>query len=123
MKIIITGSMFFYPEFEKLKTQLEKQGHEVKIPLPDEFYKGSQVKKEAMKDFNKNLEQSDAILVANYEKNKKPNYIGINSIMEIGMAFNKNKKIFILFQIPENCKEEFEAIGVVELNNNLNLIK
>ena len=41
MKITIIGSMKFYTEYEKLKEQLEKQGHKVIIPLPDEFYEKS----------------------------------------------------------------------------------
>ena len=50
------------------------------------------------------------------------NYIGINSIMEIGMAFNRDKKIFILFETPNNCKEEFQSIKVIELKENLSRI-
>ncbi|MBR9704898.1 hypothetical protein GOV12_05780 [Candidatus Pacearchaeota archaeon] len=124
MKITITGSMKFYSQFQELKKQLEKLNHQVIIPLPDEHYDNSnQTKKQAMIDFNKNLEDSNAILVANYKKNNQPNYIGINSIMEIGMAFNKNKKIFILNQIPDNCKDELIAIEAIELNHDLNQLK
>lgn len=72
-----------------------------------------------MEDYNKKIEESDAILVGNYKKNNLNNCIGINSIMEIGMAFNRKKKIFILFKIPEDCKDEFSAIGAVELNEDL----
>lgn len=72
-----------------------------------------------MVDFNKNLENSDAILVANYEKNNQKDYIGFNSIMEIGMAFNRKKKIYLLFDIPPNCKDELEAIMCVTLKGNL----
>ena len=96
MKITIVGSMAFHKEYEKIKEQLEKMGHQVIIPLPDEHYcKERDIKKCAMLDFNKNLDKSDAILMANFEKNGIKNYIGINSIMEIGMAFNHGKKIFL----------------------------
>jgi hypothetical protein len=124
MKITIIGSMDFYEKYLELKKQLKKIGHIVKIPLPDKFYeKSGKIKIDSMKDFNNNLTWSDAILIANYEKNKIKNYIGINSIMEIGMAFNRNKKIFILFEIPDNCKEEFKAINVIELKEDLSKIK
>ena len=94
------------------------------IPLPDEFYdKSNKVKKDAMLDFNKNLEESDAILVANLDKNEERNYIGINTIMEIGMAFNKNKRIFILNKIPKICEEELKAIDCIELNGELTKLK
>ena len=116
--------MKFYPKFESLKKQLEEQGHEAIIPLSDEYYEQNNlIKKNAMEDFDKNLEESDAILVANYEKNNIPNYVGTNSIMEVGMAFNQKKKIFILFNIPENCKYEFESAGVIELNGDISNIK
>jgi len=75
-----------------------------------------------VQDFNKNLEKSDAVLVANYEKHGQKNYIGFNSIMEIGMAFNRNKKIFILFNIPKHCKEELTAIGCKVLNGDIDKI-
>ena len=114
--------MNFYPQFIELKRELENLGHKITIPLPNEHYP-KRTKLNAMHDFNKNLEKSEAILVANYEKQNKSNYIGINTIMEIGMAFNKGKKIFILFGVPENMKDELEAIKVLELNRDLKKIK
>jgi diphthamide synthase subunit DPH2 len=124
MKITIIGSMKFYEKLKEIKTILEKQGHNVVIPLPDEHYKESgKIKRDSMEDYNKEIEKSDAILVANYEKNNIKNYIGVNSIMEVGMAFNRKKKIFILNQIPENCIVEFNAIDVIELNGDLTKIK
>jgi hypothetical protein len=124
MKITIVGSMKFYEKFIEIKQNLEKKGHTTVIPLPDEHYKNSgKIKRDSMEDYNKEIEQSDAILVANYEKHNIKNYIGTNSIMEVGMAFNRKKKIYILNQIPDNCKEEFSAINVIELNGDLNKIK
>ena len=124
MKLTIIGSMAFYERFKVIKDILKSHGHQVVIPLPEEHYKKSNKSKiDSMKDNNKNIEESDAILVANYEKRNMKNYIGVNSIMEIGMAFNRKKKIFILNKIPDNCKEEFIAIGVIELNGNLKDIK
>ena len=80
-------------------------------------------KLKAMQDFNKNLDKSDAILVANFEKHEKKHYIGANSLMEIGMAFNKNKKIFILYDIPEEYKDELSAIGCIILKGDLTKIR
>lgn len=124
MKIRIIGSMKFYSEFEKLKKQLENLGHKVIIPLPDESYPNEKnIKRKAMEDFNADLKKSDAILVINLDKENKPNHIGVNSLMEIGMAFILNKKIFILNVIPDFCKDELKAINVIELKRNLSLIK
>ena len=119
MKIRIIGSMKFHDKYQEIKDRL-KGKHEVIIPLADEEYSNEDnPKRKSMEDFNNDLENSDAILVANYDKDDKPNYIGVNLIMEVGMAFNREKKIFILNKTPENCKEEFEAIGVITLNGNL----
>lgn len=116
--------MVFHEKYQKIKRILEEKGHLVIIPFSDNHYKNSKnIKKESMNDFNKNIKKSDAILVVNYEKNNIDNYIGINSIMEIGIAFNRKKKIFILNKIPENCKDEFSAIGAIELNGDLAKIK
>lgn len=124
MKIIIIGSMGFYQKYLELENALKEKGHEVISPLPDEFYKqNNKIKRDAMEDFNKNLKKVDAILVANYDKNNIDNCIGVNTLMEIGMAFNRKKKIFILKKIPQSCKEEFEAIEATELNEKLENIK
>ena len=122
MKMTIIGSMKFYGKYLRLKKQLEENGHEIIIPLPYGEYETEATKLGAMKKFNDNLEKSDAILIANFDIDEKPNYIGVNSLMEIGMAFNRDKKIFILNEIPEDCKDELEAIGVITLKGDLNKI-
>jgi len=124
MKIRICGSMKFYNEYERLKKELESRGHKVIIPLPDEAYsKEEDIKRKAMEVFNTDLKQSDSILIMNLDKDNKINHIGVNSLMEIGMAFILNKKIFLYNKIPEFCREELEAIKVTELNGELNKIK
>jgi hypothetical protein len=81
------------------------------------------VKRRAMEKFNENLKSSDAILVMNYTKDDKENHIGANSLMEIGMVFILNKKIFVLNSFPEFCKDELEAIEAQVLDGDLNGIK
>ena len=123
-QITIVGSMKFHTEYEKIKKVLEAKGYKVVIPLLDAFYtKEKNPKRKSMEDFNNELEKSDAILVANYEKNGIRDYIGVNVFMEIGMAFNRGKKIFILKGIPGNCKDELKAIGAIALNGNIGKIK
>ena len=116
--------MKFLKEYEKLKAELEKRGHKIILPEPDECYKNEQnPKRKAMEDFNRHLLESDAVLVGNFHKEDKQNYIGINAIMEIGMAFNRNKKIFILNNIPKGYEDELENIGAVILSGDLSKIK
>jgi|TARA_B100002003_G_C13959253_1_gene464752 diphthamide synthase subunit DPH2 len=121
MKITIVGSMKFYDEFVKAKEYLEERGHYVilprKDPMPEPIPKDFKLK--AMQKFNENLAKADAILVMNYTKDDKENHIGVNSLMEIGMAFNREKKIFVLNKMPESCLHELEAINCVVLNGKL----
>ena len=64
MKILICGSMSFYDNFKRIKEQLETLGNEVTIPLSDEAYsQEKKIKETAMKDFNNNLEELEAINV------------------------------------------------------------
>ncbi len=125
MKITIIGNMSFLEKFEETKEILEQQDHKVivpeKDPMPDPI--SPPAKRKAMEKFNENLKKSDAILVMNYTKDDKENYIGANTLMEIGMAFILQKKIFVLNPSPEFCKDELEAIEVQFLNGNLNKIK
>ena len=123
MKIVIIGSIKFYPEYLKIKQELEEKGHKVIIPLPNEFYHGEpDIKRKTMEEFNQYILKCDAVIIANFEKDGKKNYIGTNSLMEIGIAFNRKKKIFVLNQIPDSCRIELEAIGAVELNRDLGKI-
>ena len=116
--------MSFLEKFKEAKEILEQQGHKVivpeKDPMPDPI--PPSVKRKAMEKFNENLKESDAILVMNYTKGDKENHIGANSLMEIGMAFILQKKIFVLNPFPEFCRDELEAIGAQLLNGDLNKI-
>ena len=146
MKITICGSIAFQDEVLSVKEKLEKLGHEVKVwPLKledgkgqlisaKEYYKIRKIaaddekwvwdrKAEAvLRHFNK-VDWSDAILVANYDKNDVKGYIGGNTLMEIGLAFFLKKKIYLLNQIPElSYKEEILGVKPIILNGDLTKI-
>ncbi|OIO46532.1 MAG: hypothetical protein AUJ31_01540 [Parcubacteria group bacterium CG1_02_39_15] len=125
MKITIVGNMSFLEKFREAKEFLEKQGHKIIVPEKDPMPEPipPSVKKKAMEKFNENLKKSDAILVMNYTKDEKENHIGANTLMEMGMAFIIQKKIFVLNPSPEFCKDELEAIEVQFLDGDLSRIK
>ncbi|MCJ7816677.1 MAG: hypothetical protein MUP55_02355 [Candidatus Aenigmarchaeota archaeon] len=124
MKITIVGNMSFFDKFVEAKDFLHKKGHKVIVPEKDPFPNPPPtVKRKLMEDFNENLKKSDGILVMNYTKDGKENHIGANSLMEIGMAFILQKKIFVLNPAPEFCKDELEAIKVKVLNGDLTKIR
>jgi len=146
MKITICGSIAFYKEMEEVKEQLEKLGHEVKLP-PSQFEDGNgntisasqyyairktssdnegwvwDRKEMAMKKHFDKVAWSDAILVLNYAKNNIQGYVGGNTLMEAGLALFLDKKIYLLNSIPEiSYKEEILGLKPVVINGDLTKI-
>ena len=66
------------------------------------------------------ITNSDAILVLNYDKKGVKNYIGGNSLMEMGFAHVHNKKVFLLNSAPElSYTDEINAMTDMVVNGNL----
>lgn len=58
------------------------------------------------------IAKSDAILVTNYMKHDKPNYIGPNVLMEMAVAFYLNKQIYVLNDCPVDSPLIDEILGL-----------
>jgi len=147
MKITICSSIAFQDEVLSVKEKLEKLGHKVAmwpLKLKDgkgqlisakDYYKIRRVanddekwvwdrKAEAVLEHFDKIAWSDAILVANYDKNDVKGYIGGNTLMEMGLAFFLKKKIYLLNQVPELAyKEEILGVKPIILNGDLTKIK
>ncbi len=80
---------------------------------------------DAIREFWRAMQGADAVLVLNYDKNGIKNYIGGNTLMEIGFAHVLNQKVFLLNPIPEipYYKTEIEAVKPIIVNGGLSLIK
>jgi len=136
MKIAICASMVFTERMIEIKQRLEELGHECFISEFAEAYIGKSVEdKEKITIYHKNekdairlvydkIKQSDAILVLNYDRRGVENYIGGNTLMEIGFAHILNKRIFLCNPIPEieYYKSEIEAVRPVIINGDLSMI-
>ncbi len=136
MKIMILSSKHNYHKIPEIKSYLEKKGH--KLKMPNSFknpFKEEQLKKsnkeehikwksKMMKKDEKNISPQDAVLVLNFEKNHKKNYIGGATFLEIYIAWKLNKKIFLYNPLPK-CSFTDELIGInpAIINQNLDLIK
>ncbi len=120
MKIMICGSMTFAKEMLDAKQKLEEIGHQVKIPTDTHEIVNREhnhddlesdynhcVGKDIMRTHFKFIEESDAILVLNYDKNNINGYIGTASLMEIGLAHHFDKKIFLLQPIPHHSEQRW----------------
>jgi len=79
---------------------------------------------DAIREFWRTMQGADAVLVLNFDKHGIKNYIGGNTLMEIGFAHVLNQKVFLLNPIPDIpfYKTEIEAIQPVILNGDLSKI-
>jgi len=133
MIITICGSMQFSEQMLEVKKKLEQQGHQTIVPSTTNQYVGKSAEektkltlyekneKDAIKDHWEKIKVSDAILVLNYDKKGISNYIGGNTMLEIGFAHVLNKKIFLLNPIPEIefYKSEIIAVKPIVINGKL----
>ncbi|MBN2095576.1 MAG: hypothetical protein JW727_06000 [Candidatus Aenigmarchaeota archaeon] len=136
MRIGIIGSMQFTEKMLEAKKELEKLGHE---PFLTELHNsmigksGEEIEEikihqknnlDAIREFWRVMQGADAVLVLNYDKNGIKNYVGGNTLMEIGFAHVLNQKIFLLNPIPEMpcCKTEIEAVKPRVINGDFSLI-
>ena len=147
MKITLCGSIAFIDEMLKVKKELEARGHIVKMP-PTEIkdHNGKTVSVKTFYDIRKNekdsesgvwgimsenmrkhfakVEESDAILVVNHDKNNIAGYIGANTLIEMGLAYYLRKKIFLLNDIPEiSYKEEILGVKPQVIHGNFDKIR
>ena len=137
MKIGIVGSMQFTDKMLEIKSKLQDLGHEAFLTdlhdsmigkTSDEIEEIKLYQKnnmDAIREFWNKMQGADAVLVLNYDKNGIKNYIGANTLMEIGFAHVLNQKIFLLNPIPEMpyCKTEIEAVNPTIIYGDLSNIK
>jgi len=140
MIITICGSGAFEKEMVEYKQKLQNLKHEAIIhPDYEAFVKGEKkdlwnqiqndhatAKKENnyIKWYYNAIVNSDAILVLNFDKNDIANYIGGNTLMEIGFAHVHGKKIYLLQGIPKvSYSDEILAMYDKILNNDLKKIQ
>ncbi len=136
MRIGVVGSMQYTEKMIELRDKLIKLGHDAYVTnLASPFVGKSDDEKEQIKIHQKNnmdairefwnmMQGGDAILVANFDKNGVKNYIGGNTLMEIGFAHVLNQKVYLLNPIPEIpfYKSEIEAVKPLILNGDFTLL-
>jgi nucleoside 2-deoxyribosyltransferase len=128
--------MVFTEKMLEVKNQLKELGHEAHISSFVNEYVGKSEKekekitiyhktqKDAIRKFFKKIKISDAILVLNYDRRGISNYIGGNTLMELGFAHVLEKKIFLMNPIPdiEYYRSEIEAVRPVIIYGDLTKI-
>ena len=136
MKIGVIGSMQYTEKMLALRDELKALGHDAFVSgLADPFVGKTDEEKEvikidqklnsdAIREFWRLMQGADAMLVANYDKHGIKNYIGGNTLMEIGFAHVLDQKVFLLNPIPEipYYQSEIEAIKPVILEGDLSKV-
>jgi hypothetical protein len=129
--ITICSSANFYRQAVDIQEQLAGESFDVVMPKTAEKMKQTgdfdvshyktwfanandyDKKAELMRAHFDRIAEGDAILVLNYEKNGKQNYIGGNVLMEMSLAFYLHKPIFIINEFPEDSAYEEEIRGML----------
>jgi len=136
MKIFLACSKHFYNKIPPIEKKLKIMGHKITLPNSyeepfaeerlkevgkDEHIK---FKQEMMKLHEPKIKMNDAVLVLNFEKKGIPNYIGGATFMEVIKAWEMNKQIFLINQLPK-CSFTDELIGInpTIINGDLTKIK
>lgn len=137
MKIGVAGSMQHTEKMMEARDELLRLGHDAFITsLAGTFIGKSDAEKEiiklhqknnmdAIREFWKMMQGADALLVMNLDRNGVKNYIGGNTLMEIGFAHVLNQKIFLYNPIPDipYYKTEIEAVKPIIISGDLSLIR
>lgn len=137
MRIGIIGSMQYTERMIEARDELIKLGHDAFITnLASPFVGKTDEEKEKIKinqkntkdvirEFWKLMQGADAVLVMNLDKNGVKNYIGGNTLMEIGFAHVLEQRVFLYNPIPDipYYKSEIEAVKPVVINGDLSKIK
>lgn len=144
MKIYVLGSNSFVHDMVACKDQLcalgldgwihqeyedHVKGKAIAFPVDEngERLESAEFKKahDYIRQHYNHIMQSDAVLIVNNDKKGKRNYIGGNCLMEMGMAYVNNKKIFLLNDIPMESAylDEIKAMDPVCLRGDLASIR
>lgn len=133
MKIGIVSSMHHAEKMIEVVEKLRVLGHEVfasswlnEFPGKNDEEK-EQIKldqkynRDAIRDFWHKMQGADSILVLNFDRHGISNYIGGNTLMEIGFAHVLNQRIFLWNPIPDipYYRSEIEAVKPIIINGDL----
>ena len=136
MKILLICSKRFYPLIPPIQKKLEEMNHELTFPntypnvdTEDKIRLVSEAERAKWKAtmFEKSLksiENNEAVLVLNFDKDNYKNYVGGATFLEMYDAFRLKKKIFMYNEIPEGIlKDEIGGFLPIVINGDLTKIK
>ena len=142
-KLVVCSSSSFYKKVIALSYELEDLGIDVVLPKTAQKMKhegrendeattdwssvsiGYHGKAILIREHFDEIAKCNAVLVTNYKKHGKQNYIGPNVLMEMATAFFLKKPIYILNDQPDDSPLINEILGLepVFLNGNIQKFK
>jgi len=140
-KLVICASASFFKQVVELSYDLEGLDLEIVLPDADMSEKkgdnygaitdwsnhpgGYHEKAVLIREHFNQITECDAVLVTNYEKHGKQNYIGPNVLIEMAIAFYLNKPIYILNDQPDDSPLIDEILGLepIFLRGNIQKLK
>lgn len=135
MKIFIASSKHFYHLIPPIQAALEAAGHIITLPNSyEEPMKELEMKElgaEAHREWKatmirkkQGLLDADTLLVLNFEKEGRENYIGGGTFIEVFVSFDAGKKIFFYNPLPDGIfADELKGMGPVVINGDLSLVR
>lgn len=131
--------MTFAKEMLETKRELEGMGHEVLVSSDtqmiadgahnsDDFEANLKhcIENDIIRNFFRQTEASDALLVLNKPKNGINGYVGANTLVDMGIAYYLRKMIFLLNKPPSTDElrhsHEIMTMQPVVLNGDLSKI-
>jgi len=141
MKITVCGSISFAERLVEVYGKLKELGHE---PLMHEHMfrladgtapqledsrnrvESSEIKKkyDFIRAWYSMIVDSEAVLICNFDNKGIKNYVGGNSLMEMGFAHVNNKKVFLLNPVPDvPYRDEIKAMVDEVINGDLKKIR
>jgi len=127
-KITLCSSAMFFDKLKDIGLDLKKEGFDILLPSLRDFGAengNAKIKLDLVKEHFRKIDKSDAILIVNFEKKGIKGYIGGNTFLEMGKAFDKGIPIFLLNELPAESPylDELIAMQPIVINNDLNVIK
>jgi hypothetical protein len=137
MKIVICGSMSASGDMLRISKQLSQQDHATVLPGNTENYtKGAykyedghesfknKIENDLIRDYFREIRNSDAVLVVNSRKGEIDNYCGGNSLIKLAFGYALEKKLYLVNPIPDlPYADEIKAMEPIILNGDLSKIK
>ncbi len=136
MRIGIIGSMQFIDRMVEARDELVKLGHDAFVTSLHRTMVGRSREEieeiklrqkrdmDAIRVFWNEMQGADAVLVMNLDKDGVRNYVGGNTLMEIGFAHVLGQRIFLWNPVPDTpwCRSEIEAMKPTVIDGDLSRV-